>query len=159
MFFYNPKENKLVCEIDSDKKSIVAWTDKSLITHIRVYRMEELSSFFDRLPTIYSKIIYDPVKDVSWVQYEGSQGMTCQDLEDHIKSFNWSEEEEYAVVYKRPLAGFKSFSLPKSIALDQYLCIKGIGISKMIARVNDGVVEEWDGSEAEKCIQHFKSLL
>jgi hypothetical protein len=57
------------------------------------------------------------------------------------------------------LAGFKSFSLPKTIALTQYANIKGIGISKIVGRVNDGVVEEKEGNEAEKCVHYFRSLL
>lgn len=80
MFFYNPKENKLICEIDTEKKSIVAWADKFFIVHIRVFRMEELQGFFDRLPTNYSKIIYDPERDFSWIQYEGYQGLSCREL-------------------------------------------------------------------------------
>lgn len=69
MFFYSPKENRLICETDYDKRSIVAWADKSAIVHLRVFRMEELSDFFDRLPISHSKIIYDPEKGKSWIEY------------------------------------------------------------------------------------------
>jgi hypothetical protein len=61
-------------------------------------------------------------------------------LQDHIQAYDWTGEEEYVVVYKRPLAGFKSFSLPKTIAYDQYLVIKGMGVSKLLANAETGVV-------------------
>ena len=69
MFFYNFKENKLICETDYDKRSIVAWADKSFIVHLRVFKMEQLRDYFDRLPTTHSKIIYDPEKERSWIEY------------------------------------------------------------------------------------------
>jgi hypothetical protein len=67
MFFFNPKENKLICQTDFEKRSIVAWVDKINIIHLRVYKMEELRDFFEKLPTNYSKIIYDLDQGRSWV--------------------------------------------------------------------------------------------
>lgn len=81
MFFYNPKTNKVVVEIDEDRLHIVSWAEKGIELHVRVLEAGSIHQLFDTLPTIYSKVIYDSERELFWVECEGAEGVSCADLE------------------------------------------------------------------------------
>ncbi len=59
MFLYNPKSSRVVCMQDLSKKIVVGWVDKHELIFVRVFELERLGNFFNNLPTIYSKVVYD----------------------------------------------------------------------------------------------------
>lgn len=114
----------------------MCWSDKGITNHIRILKTVKIRELFDALPICYSKIIYDPETELPWVQYEGASGYTCKELENFIKEFDVRDVDEYAIAYKRYARNAIVFSLPKCMALNEYVTIQGYGLSKAMVNVH-----------------------
>jgi hypothetical protein len=69
MFFYDPKRNKHIFVLDEEKLNVIVWAERGTVAHLRVMRMVDIREKFYALPSEYSKFIYDPETEDSWVQY------------------------------------------------------------------------------------------
>lgn len=92
MFFFDPRSNKLIYKTDETKLEVVSWAEKGFSMHIRVLETSKINDFYGTLPVIYSKIIYDPFKEYSWVNSEGTSGICCVELERFVKSFQIEDD-------------------------------------------------------------------
>lgn len=126
---------------------------------MRMLKTSNVRELFDALPTSYSKLIYDPEANKSWVQYEGTAGFTCADLAMFIENFNVSDPSECIIAFKRYARDVATFRLPHEMALYEYSVMKGYGLSKSIANVSTGLILQSEGEEQQQCIEYLQMLL